>query len=330
MTFSEILAGFPELSALVVGDICLDRWCTYDPAYSEPSRETGLVRTAVTSVEITAGAGGTVANNLADLGCGRVAVLGAIGDDGHAYELRQALGRRRVDATLLIEAPGIQTFTYTKLLNAQTGAEDLPRVDYITPRPLAAEAEAAIVRALLDAAPGFDVILISDQAETDAGGVVTAKVREAASLLARQHPEKVVWADSRLRAELFRDVLVKPNEREANEACARLGLSVGDFKTLRETIGRKPLIVTHGGRGAEVWDDFGRSFVEAEFVENPVDICGAGDSFSAGASLTLAVTGSPTEAAQIGNIVASVTIMKKGTGTATPAEVLQRCPPGSL
>ena len=32
MTAAEILAGFPRLSALVVGDICLDRWCTYDPA----------------------------------------------------------------------------------------------------------------------------------------------------------------------------------------------------------------------------------------------------------------------------------------------------------
>ena len=32
MTTAEILAEFPKLSALVVGDICLDRWCTYDPA----------------------------------------------------------------------------------------------------------------------------------------------------------------------------------------------------------------------------------------------------------------------------------------------------------
>ena len=98
MTVAEILAQFPRLSALVVGDICLDRWCTYDPATSEPSRETGIPRTGVVSTEITAGAGGTVANNLADLGCGRVAVCGVVGDDGFAYELRQALSRRKIDA----------------------------------------------------------------------------------------------------------------------------------------------------------------------------------------------------------------------------------------
>ena len=42
MTTAEILDGFKKLKALVVGDICLDRWCTYDPATSEPSRETGI------------------------------------------------------------------------------------------------------------------------------------------------------------------------------------------------------------------------------------------------------------------------------------------------
>jgi len=38
--------------------------------------------------------------------------------------------------------------------------------------------------------------------------------------------------------------------------------------------------------------------------------------------MALAVTGSPVDAVRFGNLVASVTIMKKGTGTASPAEVL--------
>ena len=29
MTLPEILDGIKKLRALVVGDICLDRWCTY-------------------------------------------------------------------------------------------------------------------------------------------------------------------------------------------------------------------------------------------------------------------------------------------------------------
>ena len=38
--------------------------------------------------------------------------------------------------------------------------------------------------------------------------------------------------------------------------------------------------------------------------------------------MALAVTGSPEEAARFGNLVASITIMKRGTGTASPAELL--------
>ena len=65
-----------------------------------------------------------------------------------------------------------------------------------------------------------------------------------------------------------------------------------------------------------------RRNVPARAVASPLDICGAGDSFNAGASVALALTGDPELAVRMGNTVASVTIMKRGTGTASPGEVL--------
>ena len=321
MKTSEILARFRSLRTLVVGDICLDRWCTYDPALAEPSRETGLPRIAVVSTETTAGAGGTVANNLAGLGAGRVAVLGAIGKDGFGFELKQALLRRRIESNLLVESDLIPTFTYSKLINGATGTEDQPRVDFVFTQPLPTDIESQIVQRLNTQAAGYDVIIVADQAETDAGGVVTPRVREAISELARRHSTKTFWVDSRRRPELFRDVIVKPNEREAIEACQRAFQQV-DFNALRVRIGGKPLIVTRGGEGAEIWDENGRSTVPAKKIEHPIDICGAGDSFTAGGALTYSVTNSAREASRVGNLVASVTIMKKGTGVATTEEVL--------
>src|SRR5580704_14699929 len=126
----DILDKTPKLAALIVGDVCLDRWCRYDPQLGEPSRETGIPRTAVTSTEVTPGAAGTGANNLAALGVGRVSVLGVIGQDGHGFELRGALRQRGIEGELLVESADVQTFTYTKLIDSQTGREDQPRIDF--------------------------------------------------------------------------------------------------------------------------------------------------------------------------------------------------------
>jgi rfaE bifunctional protein kinase chain/domain len=320
MTTAEILAQFPKLSALVVGDICLDRWCTYDPAASEPSRETGIPRIGVVHTEVTPGAGGTVANNLAALGVGRVAVLGAIGEDGFGMELSRALGARGISAELCVRTPAMQTFTYTKAINARTGVEDQPRLDFINTAPLAPEVERQILDNLQMAVESFDVVLIADQAETSQGGVVTPAVRDLLAELAPQYPERIFFADSRARIHLFRNVILKPNRQEAESACRELFGRV-DFPALLRHAQAPLMFVTLGSEGVLVVDGgIGRRNRLPH--QNPVDICGAGDSFSAGASLALRVTGSPEEAARFGNLVASITIMKKGTGTASPEEVL--------
>jgi sugar/nucleoside kinase (ribokinase family) len=142
----------------------------------------------------------------------------------------------------------------------------------------------------------------------------------------------VIFVDSRARCELFRNVILKVNRDEAGAACQRIG---GDYRALLRHTRSKLLVITHGAKGALIIGPEGASmldvanvagevetWVPARPVENPIDVCGAGDSFSAGAAMALAITGSPLEAARFGNLVASVTITKKGTGTASPQELL--------
>jgi rfaE bifunctional protein kinase chain/domain len=321
MTTAEILASFPKIAALVVGDICLDRWCTYDPSTAEPSRETGIPRIGVVATEVTPGGGGTVANNLVALRAGRVAVLGVRGDDGFGFELTRALEARGVSTDLIVPEPNLSTFTYTKIINSQTGIEDRPRLDFITTRPIPEQVERRILNRLEAATSGYDVILVSDQAETDHGGVVTPAVRALLADLAGRHPERILWIDSRKRLELFRKVIVKANQQEVETACGSL-FGHTDCQRLRQHVHSKLLMVTQGVKGVLVVEEGRETQVPTRQIEKPVDICGAGDSFSAGAALALAVTGSPSEAARFGNLVASITIMKKGTGTASPQEVL--------
>jgi len=320
MNLEAILSAFEGQRALVVGDICLDRWCRYDPALSEPSRETGIPRIAVVGGESTPGAGGTIANNLVALGTGEVAVLGVMGADPHAYELRRALIARGIRYELCFPHPDFVTFTYTKLLNITNQEEDQPRIDFVNTKPLPAEAEVELIRRLEEAAPAYNVLLVSDQAETGSGGVITAAVREALGRIAQREPEKVIWVDSRLRPEHFRGVILKPNEDEAQAACQRVG--IGGFAGLREMTASPLLLVTHGPRGVLLLGaDSSEEWVSTVAVEQPVDICGAGDSFSAGAAVAYSITRDAATAARFGNLVASVTIMKKGTGTASPEEL---------
>ncbi len=321
MTTAQILEAFPRHTALIVGDICLDRWCTYDPSTSEPSRETDIPRIGVVTTEITPGAGGTVANNLAALGIGRVAVLGVIGADGFAHELTQALNARGILTDLLVRSNSMPTFTYMKLINASNGVEDLPRVDFINTQPLPEELERQVLKHLREYAASFDVIFVSDQADTKRGGVVTSAVRGALEDIAAANPKKVIWVDSRVRLERFRKMTLKPNEHEAKAASIGLFGEI-DYARLRAYAESPLMFVTKGGEGVTVVEGSSQTLVPGRAIGEPVDICGAGDSFSAAAAMALAITGSATEAARFGNLIASITIMKPGTGTATPAEVL--------
>ncbi|HYM11926.1 MAG TPA: PfkB family carbohydrate kinase [Bryobacterales bacterium] len=331
MNLPDLITRFSGIRALVVGDICLDRWCHYDPSVAEPSRETGIPRVGVVSVEVTPGAGGTIASNLVALGAGRVSVIGAVGQDGFGFELGCALAERRIEYNLLAASKSLQTFTYTKLINAATGVEDLPRCDFINTRRLPADVENQLIANFNAHFQEFDVVLVSDQAETQAGGVVTDWFRDLIADVAERYPQKVIVADSRARIERFRNVMAKPNHKEALAACRRLfgsasGLAPGqtDLQRLRTVIGSRPLLVTQGDRGVLLVDDGGEHLVPSENVPNPIDICGAGDSFAAGMALALRACGDFVTAIRFGNLVSSITIMKKGTGTAAPDEILAK------
>ena len=319
MTTAEILARMRGLRVLIVGDICLDRWCRYSPANAEVSRETGIPRVAVVRTETTAGAAGTIANNLAALGVGTVSVLGAIGDDGFGFELERALVARGISSDAMVRTPLMQTFTYTKLINNDTEVEDLPRVDFVNTAELPGEVEARLIERFLGMVSAFDAVIVSDQAETAAGGVVTVKMRSA--ICGHAAAGKLVWVDSRRRAEHFRHCVVKPNEDEAAEASWR-ALGRLDLAELRRYTESPLMIVTRGGEGASIFDDAGERLIPGARIARPVDICGAGDSFTAGAAAALQITGSADEAVRFGNLVASITVMKAGTGTASPREVL--------
>lgn len=318
MTASDLLKKMPGLRVLIVGDLCLDSWCYYDPLLAVPSAETGIPRLAILRSEFTPGAAGTVANNLVSLGA-QVSVLSLIGDDGHGFELLRALRQRNIGADLLLRESSLPTFTYTKLINAATDIEDQPRADFIFTGEIPRAAEQALSERLRDVASRFDLICVSDQAETDRGGVVTSAIRDQLTSLAQAGA--FVWVDSRRRIEQFRHAVLKVNEEESHGALERIHSDSPE--DIRKQASAKAVVITRGGSGVDVFEESGHHYVQTKRVPNPVDICGAGDSFTAGAACAWAAGASLADAAQLGHLVASVTIMKRGTGSASPEELLE-------
>jgi len=308
----HVLATVPHRTVGLLGDLFLDRYLDIDPALDEPSVETGLTAYQVVRVRSYPGALGTVMNNLAALGVGRIRPVAVVGDDGEGYELRQALGRMPgVDPGGLVTRPDRRTPTYTKpmVLGAGRPARELNRLDIKNRTRTPAGAEDAVL-ALLDALwPQLDALIVLDQVGEEDCGVVTARVRDRVAELAGGDQGKFVLADSRERVRLFRNVCVKPNEREADRG-------LPDARAVFLTRGANGIVLSDGGSVRAV---------PGYPVAGPVDICGAGDSCSAGIACAMVSGATHEQAAAFGNLVASITVQQIGTtGTATPDQVRAR------
>ncbi len=327
----HILATIPNRTIGVLGDLFLDRYLDIDPALNEPSVETGLTAYQVVGVRSYPGAAGTVINNLAALGVGHVYPIACIGDDGEGYELRQALGKMpAVEQGGIFLSAARRTPTYTKPM---LGKEELNRLDIKNRTPTPEDIQDRVIALLDEAWSRLDALLVLDQvSETDCG-VVTAKVRDHLAQLAERDPKKFVMADSREQIWEFRNVAAKPNARECYSTRDRGGLSPTqealDLEVWQRTstLGRV-LFATEGECGISLFDPQSpgrRVRVPAYPVSGPIDICGAGDSCSAGIASGMVSGTTHEQAAAFGNLVASITIQQIGvTGTAPPELVRKR------
>src|SRR5207248_2489808 len=95
---------------------------------------------------------------------------------------------------------------------------ELNRLDIKNRAPLPASAEERVLANLDEVWERADALLVLDQVSEPDCGVVTARVRAHLEGLAASRPERFVLADSRERIGLFRNVAIKPNERECRRA----------------------------------------------------------------------------------------------------------------
>ncbi|MCS7045673.1 MAG: PfkB family carbohydrate kinase [Gemmataceae bacterium] len=324
-----ILSRLPRLRITVVGDLFLDRYFDLDATLTERSLETGLEAYQAVCIRAYPGAAGTVVNNLAALGVGTIVPVAVIGDDGEGYELRQALSRLpAVRQDHLFQRGDRRTPTYSKPMLHEPGKlpRELNRIDIKNRHPLPADAEEAILQAILQLWPASDAMVVVDQVSEANCGVVTERVRTTLSQLGAHQPDKCLLADSRHRIGWFANLWLKPNLAECRAAIgAELEASLATAK-LAERCGR-PVFCTCGADG--IWlarPGTPPRLMPARPVAGPIDPVGAGDSVNAGLAGALAAGADLETAATFANLVASITIQQIGvTGVATPQQLRALC-----
>ena len=330
----DIMSRFPDLRILVMGDFFLDQYLTIEQALAERSLETGLEAHQVVHVACSPGAAGNVAANVSALDAS-VMALGVIGDDGHGFELERALAALGIDTQGLICARDRITPTYTKpILRGPDGSlRELNRLDAKNRSPLPSAIEEEVIARLRALVPAVHAVIIADQVQETNCGVITDRLRDELSAVARAHPEVIFAADSRQRIGLFRDVILKPNEREAVQAIrpskrgrVRKSVLVACAEELWRRSG-KPLFLTRGEKGIMVFAEACVSTIPAWTVSDPIDVVGAGDTALAALAVALAAGASASEAADVAVRASAITIKQIAvTGVATRAQIaaLQR------
>jgi rfaE bifunctional protein kinase chain/domain len=330
VVLETVLSRLPELAILSIGDFFLDKYLDIDRSLEEISIETGLPAHQVVGKRSLPGAAGVVTANMKAIGVGEVICLGAIGVDGEGFELKKALEAIGARTDQLIEGSDIFTPTYTKPMQFTPGqpASELSRLDIKNRKPLPKDVEGQIIKRLRELVPKVQGVAISDQVQERNCGVITDRVREEIASLAKANPNIFFLVDSRVRIDEFSEICVKPNKFEAARAA---GMDFGDEPTVEQAkaagvqlakMTARPVFVTAGEAGIIVVSDGSAELMPTIPVTGEIDICGAGDSTSAGIVAARSSGASYQDSAAMGNLVASVTVTKIGqTGTASPEEL---------
>lgn len=330
---NELLSRLPTLRITVVGDLFLDRWWEIDADRRELSVETNLPAHQITGRRVSAGAAGTVLNNLSDLGVGTLRCVSLLGSDGEGWEVSQLLCAKRVDTSLVVKSADLFTPFYNKPMFRHGAGKEIEgeRFDLRNRRPTPAAVEDALIQNLFVAAEDSDAVIVLDQLSDENTGVVTARMRQALAQLGREKPNLLIFADSRAFAHLFTNVVIKCNDLEAQRMVLGregegfdLAALSGCLATLKARSGR-PAAVTCGPRGVLVEEDGDPRLLPALPVTGGIDVCGCGDACTSGMVSALCAGATWSEAAEVGNLCSAVTIRKLGTtGTASPSELLSR------
>lgn len=313
---SSLIPRLAGRTVLVVGDVMLDHFVIGRVDRISPEAPVPVVR--FEHEEFRLGGAANVAHNIAALG-GRVELVGLVGDDREAGQLRALIDALHVGAAGLVTAS--DRCTTRKLRVVTTRNQQVARIDYESDREVSGELESAVIARIEQQAASADAILLSDYLK----GVVSEGVAAAAIAVGTRAGIPVLVDPKVPHVAYYAGAtIVTPNHHEA-EAVAHMRIRSGDeageaARRFRTRAQCDNVLITRGEHGMWLHAQDGDTGLDAEARE-VADVTGAGDTVIGTMALGLAAGGTLLEAARLANRAAGIVVGKFGPATVTVDEL---------
>ncbi len=326
MDMDNLVAHIKNLanaSVLVVGDLALDEMIYGDA--ERISREAPVLILQHTHTKLIPGGASNAAFNAAMLNKNKVSVIGVVGSDFQATQLKKALGK--VNTKYLVTDKTRKTTTKTRVSGAISTSitQQVVRIDRQTTAPLSAATEKKVLANLEKAVPSHDAVILSDYHI----GTLTPKIIKKAIELANKH-KKIIVVDAQRDLQNYKNITsMTPNLPDTQKSAGFEIKTEADLKKagtkLLAATKAKSLLITCGANGMYVVQKDKQTKIPVFNKSEVFDVTGAGDTVTAVYTLALASGADTVTAAVISNIAASIVVKHFGCATTTIDELTKMC-----
>jgi len=310
--------SFPKQRIVIIGDLVADQFL--HGTIARVSREAPVFILRHDETNTCAGAAANAAVNVASLG-GKPVLIGARGLDTNGDLLLETLRESGVNCDFILSDSALRTTTKIRVLAGHHYAarQQVIRIDYENNTQISLSLQQKLLNNIEKAGKTADAIIISDYNY----GVASHQVFELARKLAKLRSIPLL-IDSRFRLTDFPEATTAtPNQDEVEQLIGK-NFTAEQCSELRGKLGYESLLVTCGNQGMLlVQKNEVPRRIEVVGSAKPVDVTGAGDTVIAVYSLGLASGLSFIDAAEVANHAGGIVVMKKGTASVNPHELIE-------
>ena len=312
---------------LVIGDLALDEMVYGDT--ERISREAPVLILQHTHTKFILGGASNAAHNVSKINNGKVSVIGIVGEDYQANDLKQAFEDANIDCSSIITDKTRKTITKTRISGSCSHSitQQIVRIDRQTNAPISKETERKLIEEIEKLVPQHDAVILSDYHI----GTLSDNVISAVISTAKKFNKKVIVDAQRDLNRYYGVTSMTPNLPDTQKHVGFYLKNKEDFlkagNILLEESGAEAVLITCGADGMVIVDNNGKYTHIPVFNKAEVfDVTGAGDTVTALYSIALAIGAEPVYAAIIGNIAAGIVVKQFGCATTSIKEILSSVP----